>query len=165
MKYILLIPILALTLTFPTFVNSQVCSPGTCTTNADCASDEECLGSFGSCGGECYLREENNNISGAPSGIQSQYIESYANDFKNIINKVFVPVLMALAFIVFLWGIFKAYILNPDNETERTKGHQLVLWGVIGFVIVFSLWGIVNLVHATLNLGQAGGNRPDYPAL
>lgn len=86
-----------------------------------------------------------------------------ANTIINTINFVLVPVIFALAFIVFIWGIAKAYIISGGNEEERKKGHQLVLWGIIGFVVMISLWGLVNVVAATFNLtggaapGAAGG--------
>ncbi len=78
-----------------------------------------------------------------------------------IINNVLVPVIFAFAFIVFLWGVFKAYIWNRDDEGEREKGHKYVWWGIIGFVIMISLWGLVNVVANTFGLG--GYSAPPTP--
>ncbi len=80
-----------------------------------------------------------------------------------IINDILVPLIFALAFIVFLWGVFKAYILGGADETAREKGHQLILWGIIGFVVMISLWGLVNVVSNTFGLG--GGFAPPPPTL
>lgn len=78
-----------------------------------------------------------------------------------LINYVAVPVLFALAFIVFLYGIAKAYIFSGGSEDGRKEGHQLVLWGIIGFVVMISLWGLVNVVANTFGLGGYGA--PELP--
>jgi hypothetical protein len=78
-----------------------------------------------------------------------------------IINDVLVPVLFALAFIVFLYGIAKAYIFSRGDDGEISKGHQLLLWGIIGFVVMISIWGLVNVVASTF--GLTGGYAPEPP--
>jgi hypothetical protein len=86
----------------------------------------------------------------AGNGINLNVIQPYATGIINVINSIFVPVLIAVAFIVFLWGVYKYFILGADSDTERATGRQFVLWGIIGFVIIFSLWGLVNIVGGTL---------------
>jgi hypothetical protein len=46
-------------------------------------------------------------------------------------------------------------------EGKVEKGHQLMLWGIIGFVVMISLWGLVNVVSSTFNL--AGIGAPPLP--
>jgi hypothetical protein len=79
-----------------------------------------------------------------------------------LINSVLIPVLFALAFIVFLYGIAKAYIFSAGDEEGVKKGHKLLLWGVIGFVVIISLWGIVNVVANTF--GLSGSYAPPTPS-
>lgn len=76
-----------------------------------------------------------------------------------VINKVFVPVIFAVAFIVFLYGIAKAYIFSIGDYEEVEKGHTLMLWGIIAFVVMISIWGIVNVVTNTFGIG---GYRAPY---
>ncbi len=78
-----------------------------------------------------------------------------------IINSVLVPVLFAFAFIVFLWGVFKKYIWSRGDEKAIEEGHRLIWWGIIGFVIMISLWGLVNVVANTF--GLAGVVAPRTP--
>ena len=82
-----------------------------------------------------------------------------------VINYVLVPVIFALAFIIFLWGVFKAYIWSRGDEAEVEKGHKFVWWGLIGFVIMISLWGLVNVVANTFGLAGYGAPRTptSYP--
>jgi hypothetical protein len=88
-------------------------------------------------------------------------IKPYSDAIIIVINTIAVPVLMAIAFIVFLWGVYKYFILGADNDKERETGRQFVLWGIIGFVIILSVWGLVNIVKATF--GLSGGNNPNPP--
>lgn len=79
----------------------------------------------------------------------------------SLINGVFVPVLFAIAFIVFLYGIAKAYIFSNGEPGAVAKGHKLVLWGLIAFAVMISVWGLVNVVANTF--GLAGFVAPPLP--
>ena len=78
-----------------------------------------------------------------------------------LINSVLVPLLFAVSFIVFLYGVAKAYIFSHGDSAEIGKGHQLILWGLIGFVVMVSLWGLVNVVANTFGLW--GSRAPILP--
>ncbi|OGG78020.1 hypothetical protein A3A36_00940 [Candidatus Kaiserbacteria bacterium RIFCSPLOWO2_01_FULL_52_12b] len=95
-------------------------------------------------------------------GININVIKPYSDSIINIINSILVPVLMAIAFIVFLWGVFKYFIWGADNETERATGRQFILWGIIGFVVILSVWGLVAIVGGAVGL-QLGGSAPKPP--
>jgi len=96
-------------------------------------------------------------------GIDTRYISGYSRGIIGIINGLIVPVLIAVAFIVFLWGAYRYFIYHADNEAERAKGKTVMFYGIIGFVIIFSLWGIVNIFISTLGLG--GATQPAFPTL
>lgn len=78
----------------------------------------------------------------------------------NIINGVLVPLLFAVSFIVFLYGIAKAYILSPGDEEAVKSGHKILLWGLIGFAVMVSVWGLVNVVVNTFGLATPFGITP-----
>ncbi|MDB5244817.1 MAG: protein of unknown function with transrane region [Parcubacteria group bacterium] len=99
----------------------------------------------------------------AAAGINTTYIKGYSDSIVGIINNILVPLLIAVAFIVFLWGIFKYFIYGADNDTERATGRQWAIWGIIGFAIIFSLWGLVNLLMGTLGLQREA--VPAYPTI
>ncbi len=77
------------------------------------------------------------------------------------INNVLVPVIFAIAFIVFLWGIANAYVISRGNEAKVKQGHQLILWGLVGFFFMLSIWGLVNIIANTF--GISGGPGPPTP--
>ncbi len=83
-----------------------------------------------------------NNISDAGSFIIS------------LINGVFVPVLMSVAFIIFIYGIFSAFILNAGDEEKRKKGKMIMMYGLIGFAVMVSVWGLVHLLTGSVSLNN-----------
>lgn len=110
----------------------------------------------------------------AAGGINLSVIEPYSDSIITFINATLVPLLLAIAFIVFLWGIYKHFILGASSEMEKGEGRQFAMWGIIGFVIIFSLWGLVYVLMDAINLGgqnpkpptfNTGGNtQPSRPA-
>ncbi len=58
------------------------------------------------------------------------------------------PLLYALAFLVFIVGMARFFFTG--GEEGRTKGKQFMLWGIIGFVVMFSVWGVVKLLIGIL---------------
>ena len=88
-------------------------------------------------------------------------ISCIASEFLYIINYVLVPTLFAVAFLTFLWGVAQAYIFSAGDPTKVETGHKLVLWGLIGFVVMVSLWGLVNMISNTFGLG--GYYAPSLP--
>lgn len=75
----------------------------------------------------------------------------------NTINNVLVPVLFAVAFIVFLWGAFYTFIVGATSEEAKEKGKSLMLWGLIGFFVMVSIWGLVNLLTNSVTFGNTQG--------
>ncbi len=74
------------------------------------------------------------------------YVDDSGNNIVALINDFLIPLVIAIAVLVFLWGVFKAFILGGSDEGKRAEGRKLMLWGIIALVVIVSLWGIVNLV-------------------
>ncbi|HCR52517.1 TPA: hypothetical protein DIV48_02605 [Candidatus Kaiserbacteria bacterium] len=91
-------------------------------------------------------------IASAQTGINPTYLQGYSQSIVGVINSLLVPVLIAVAFIVFLYGVYKYFILGADDEAERATGRQFTLWGIIGFVVILSVWALVYIVMTTFGL-------------
>ena len=102
--------------------------------------------------------------SAVPGGINLNVITPYSSGIINFINGILVPILMALAFIYFLFGIYKYFILGASSESDKAEGRKFAMWGIIGFVILLSVWGLVAIVAGTLGL-QLGGAAPKPPTI
>ena len=104
------------------------------------------------------------SVTQTPRGVDFTYVGGYFDDISYVINDLLVPLLMAFAFIFFLYGIYKYFILGADNDTELETGRKFALWGIIGFVLIVSVWGIVWIVLQTFSL-PPGGIAPPTPTL
>jgi hypothetical protein len=71
-----------------------------------------------------------------------------------VVTQVINPIILLLAagaFVVFLWGVFE-FIVHAGDETKRKEGRNGIFWGLIGLVIIFGAYGIINTVLNTFNL-------------
>lgn len=60
--------------------------------------------------------------------------------------------LMGVAVLMFVWYIIK-YFIKPD--ADRKEAGNYILYSVIGFFVILSLWGIVNILNNTFGLGNS----------
>jgi len=67
-----------------------------------------------------------------------------------IVNPI-ILLLAAAAFVVFLWGVFE-FIRQAGDATKREEGRKAIFWGLIGLVIIFGAYGIINLALGTFDL-------------
>jgi hypothetical protein len=81
----------------------------------------------------------------------------------NTINNIIVPVLFAVAFIVFLWGAFQTFIMGASSADVQKNGKNLMLWGLIGFFVMVSVWGLVNILTGTISFGNNSGPAGGTP--
>lgn len=70
------------------------------------------------------------------------------NQLVGFVDGTIMPLLYALAFFFFVFGIARTFITS--NEEKRAQGRQLALWGIIAFVVLFGVWGIVRLLLGAL---------------
>lgn len=74
-------------------------------------------------------------------------------DFRGLVDifldliDLIIPLIFALTFIVLIWGIAKAWILNIGDKEEIEKGKKLVIAGVIGLVVMSGIWGILSILR------------------
>ena len=59
-----------------------------------------------------------------------------------------------LAIALFFWGIVK-FISNASDSDAREEGKKFIMWSIIAFVVLVSLWGIVALVAEYISPGSA----------
>lgn len=86
----------------------------------------------------------------------AQLVGSGSTGIIGLFNTVLVPIIIALSFAAFVWGIVNNYFIHGAEDASRTKGSKLILWGIIGLVVIFSVWGIVNIMLSTLGVTPTG---------
>lgn len=72
---------------------------------------------------------------------------------KCVIGAAIIPLIFTIAFLVFIWGVVN-YMRNADNEKKREESKKFIYYGIIGLVVMVSLWGIVKIVTTTFGLGN-----------
>lgn len=99
-----------------------------------------------------------------------------ANDADSIIvsvaDKIVNPLiylLFVVAFVLFLWGLVQ-FMRKSNNADARKLGQQHMMWSILGFVIMFGAYTIMNLIVKTfgfktpdsssVDLNRIGENPP-----
>lgn len=62
----------------------------------------------------------------------------------DILVNYLVPIILGIIVITFVWKSTQ-FILKSDNAEERSKGRMYLVYGILGLVIVLSVWSIVAL--------------------
>ncbi len=80
---------------------------------------------------------------------------AHAQSFRELVNEQIIPLgdsIIALgyafAFLFFLFGMFRFFFTTSDEQRE--KGKTFALWGIVGLVVLFGLWGFVKLFLSIL---------------
>lgn len=80
------------------------------------------------------------------------FIGSGSTGIIGILNTVVVPVIFAFAFAAFVWGVANYFFFHGGEEAKRAEGKEFIFWGLIGMVVMFSVWGFVSLLLSTLGI-------------
>lgn len=71
----------------------------------------------------------------------------------NSLFKAILPVLIAFGVLYFIWGIVMYFI--ADGEEAKKNGKNRIIYGIIGLAVIVSIWGLVNILVVTFNLGNS----------
>lgn len=69
-----------------------------------------------------------------------------------LIGAVIIPFIFALATVVFMWGAVQFLVMGAGDEEKRTKGKQLMIWGIIALAVMIGVWGLVEIVGNTFGI-------------
>ena len=84
---------------------------------------------------------------------------AFISSILNIIAYL-IPILFALAFLVFFWGLSK-FILHSGNEADVTKGKNYMLWGILALFLLVTSLAIVKFLMGELGFPD---REPVLPA-
>lgn len=92
-----------------------------------------------------------------PFGVQAQTgtpttFRGLVDGIVGFVNTAVLPLLYALALLFFLVGMTRFFFLG--GAENREQGKSFMIWGIIGLFVMFSVWGIVNMVLATFGAGR-----------
>lgn len=92
-------------------------------------------------------------------------INTFFGKITSFINDVLIPLIFAAALLAFIWGMFRFFIAGGHDEGKREEGKNLMIWAVVGFVMMVSIFGIVNLIANGFGFSddQTIDNIPNAP--
>jgi uncharacterized membrane protein len=91
-----------------------------------------------------------------------------ATDIPGVVEKIMailnvvIPLIIAIAVVVFLVGVVK-YITAGGDPEKRTEARNVIIYGIIGLFVMVAVWGLVNLLVSTFNLQTTIPEVPELP--
>jgi len=106
-----------------------------------------------------FANQNSTDISGNGSSNYSASGNSSSNSssgnnlsslISKLINyiKLLVPFIIALALLVFIWGIFKL-VFAGGSEVDVKEGTKFMTWGIVSLFVMVSVWGLVAILTKT----------------
>lgn len=77
-------------------------------------------------------------------------IENVICKIHEIVGSI-VPFLIALGLLYFVWGVVQ-YMIGTEEETKK-GGKDKIIYGIIGLAVIVGVWGLVNIVVVTFDIG------------
>lgn len=92
-------------------------------------------------------------------------INDFLGDISGFINNTLIPLLFAVALLFFLYGVFNFLIVGREDGEKREIGKSYMIYAIVGFVIMVSVFGIVNLIAGGLGFSNDENikNIPNVP--
>ena len=84
-------------------------------------------------------------------GDVSGIIEERLRSITEYVINPFILILFALAGVIFVWGLV-TFIRDMDNPEAHQTGKKHMAWGLIGMVIMFGVFGILQVLLNTFNI-------------
>lgn len=69
-----------------------------------------------------------------------------------IVNTILIPLSLGLCVLYFFWGVAKYVRAGAESEEAAKEGRRVMLWGIVGLFVVFSIWGIVTFIRTELGI-------------
>ncbi|HEY4515711.1 MAG TPA: hypothetical protein VJH67_00810 [Candidatus Paceibacterota bacterium] len=79
-------------------------------------------------------------------------------NFTQLVNKFIdlggaaIPLIVAIAFLLFVWGV-AGFIRSTGSDTDMQKKKGILIWGVVGLFVIFTIWGIISFLRTEFEFG------------
>lgn len=77
----------------------------------------------------------------------------------NVVLNPVIKLVFAIAFLIFFYGIFQ-FISKETGDKDREQGKRKIMYGLLGMFIMFSAYGIINLILGTFAIPKPPGILP-----
>ena len=90
-------------------------------------------------------------------------IGSFLGNVLGFIDSVLIPLILGIAFLMFVWGVFKYFILGGADSEKQAEGKSLMFYAIAGFVLILAFYGIINVLTDGIGLGGKTIEAPGVP--
>ncbi len=96
--------------------------------------------------------------------VPSVTFAAQAKDFKGVVSIIIdlirslVPLVVALAMLVFIWGVFQ--LVRSNSEDARKEAIGIITYGIVSLFVMVSVWGLVGILTSTFFSGGLTGGFP-----
>jgi len=99
-----------------------------------------------------------------PMLVAAQTLDWFTNVTTTLgsVVSALVPIVIALAFVVFVWGLI-TFILASGDEAAKDEGKRRMIWGVIALFVIVSIWGIIALLQTFTDTATNTQVYPSWP--
>lgn len=91
---------------------------------------------------------ENKNSLMAQAIGQATDLRGIVVNIIGMIRAYVIPLIISLALVVFLWGVFKTVTAAGDPK-KRQEGIGFITYGIIGLAVMVSVWSLVYILTST----------------
>ncbi len=71
-----------------------------------------------------------------------------------IVNSILIPLAFSLCLLYFFWGVAKYIKEGASSDKAAEEGRRIMVSGIIGLFVAFSVWGIVAFIRSELGLSN-----------
>lgn len=96
-----------------------------------------------------------------PLIASAQNATGIINTIRGIVDQL-IPLALAVALLVFFWGLIK-YIWSAGDAEGKADGQKIMTAGILGLFLMVSIWGIVGIIANTF--GIQTGTRQAPPSV
>lgn len=84
---------------------------------------------------------------------QTGTIQTFLSGINELLNKFVIPFLITLAVLFFIYNTVQYFIIQSADEEGRKKAKQFMLYSLVAFLVIVTLWAIVTFVINGLGFG------------
>ncbi|HDQ16760.1 MAG TPA: hypothetical protein ENN31_01395 [Candidatus Vogelbacteria bacterium] len=92
--------------------------------------------------------------------VSAAGLDDVVDTIGNLISAL-IPIMLALAVVVFFWGL-AMYLLKAGDEEGQKGARNLMIYGVIAIFVMVSLWGLVGILASTFGVEDESAPNIDW---
>ena len=86
--------------------------------------------------------------------MSSITIVPFLRNVNRLILNPLILLAFAISFVLFIYGVVR-YLSLDAADSKRKEAQNSILWGIVGMVIMFSVYGIINLILGTFGISTS----------